>query len=60
MSKNNSKKNTVPKRYIPSSLSRRDKSKQREMLKKSRKQYKKENILHVKKFILSKAKKALI
>ncbi len=41
MSKNNSKKNTVPKRYIPSSLSRRDKSKQREMLKKSRKQYKK-------------------
>jgi len=33
-------KKTVPKRYIPSTLSMRDRSKQREMLKKSRKQYK--------------------
>jgi len=32
-------KKTVPKRYIPSTLSMRDRSKQREMLKKSRKQY---------------------
>lgn len=32
---------TVPKRYIPKSLSNKDKKKQREMLKKSRKMYKK-------------------
>ncbi len=31
----------VPKRYIPTTLTKRDKSKQRSMLKKSRKQYKK-------------------
>ena len=34
-------KKTVPQRYIPTKLSKRDKTKQREMLKKSRKQYKK-------------------
>ena len=34
-------KKTVPKRYIPTQLSIRDKKTQREMLKKSRKQYKK-------------------
>lgn len=41
MTKNKTRKVSVPKRYIPSYLSDRDKDKQREMLKKSRKQYKK-------------------
>ena len=41
MAKNKTRKVSVPKRYIPSYLSNRDKDKQREMLKKSRKQYKK-------------------
>lgn len=34
-------KKTVPQRYIPTKLSKRDKTTQREMLKKSRKRYKK-------------------
>ena len=41
MNKTRRLKKSVPKRYIPFYLSKRDKEKQREMLKKSRKQYKK-------------------
>ena len=39
----------IPKRYIPSNLSKKDKKKLRRELKKSRKKYKKKNIIQEKK-----------
>jgi len=53
-----SRNKSVPKRYIPKGLTKRDKKKQREMLKKSRKMYKKGKYLTRKKVKSFKSKKS--
>ena len=58
MNKTRRLKKSVPKRYIPSYLSKRDKHKQREMLKKSRKQYKKGKYFTRKKVLTFKSKES--
>ena len=52
------KKKSVPRRYIPKGLTKRDKKKQREMLKKSRKMYKKGKYFTRKKVKSFKSKKS--
>ena len=49
----------VPKRYVPSNLSYKDKRRQRRELKKSRNFIKKENIIRVKRLNLLKVKHLL-
>lgn len=51
---------SVPKRYIPSFLTRKDKKKQRESLKDQEKLIKKGNIIQEKRLILSNQKKVHI